>query len=436
MAGGNITRITGGDFSTELSGGMTVHTDSFEMIAGKQNRLGGKKGTVKGIPKDPPQTGKYFIKGWWTDEHDKIITEATIGEKVKFHIQMDKSKVPASEKVKFILKDWDDIANIDDEIKIYSTIKDTKTNIFPEINEFTINNNGEASIFLNLSKGLLSYVEDDAGDEIELYFECTYYDVSDKETQTIDLPEQEHNYLIVSEKEVKITVFIELPHSLETGWGGKGLAGHSAMAIGERYFDYGPNNTPGKYSEKDYDVDFNNDGDKDDIVQIDTPSFHNSPGMPWWGTFIASKNKIKPEDVTLDMVTKYIKLHWLGKYDPVSGDYPDATNIYGTVNQIEFYVKESEANKMIVWWEERYKHLKVYSVWPWTGEQCTTTVKTAIQQAFPVELGRFKNLIADVTQKPSGLLSELKNFVSTSKQNKDKQAIVNVIKPESIDWKP
>jgi hypothetical protein len=65
------------------------------------------------------------------------------------------------------------------------------------------------------------------------------------------------------------------------------------------------------------------------------------------------------------------------------------------------------------------------------------TLKTAIQEAFPSSFTTNTiNLISDDTQKPSGLLSELKKIVSTSKQNKDKQAIVNVIKPESVDWKP
>lgn len=67
---------------------------------------------------------------------------------------------------------------------------------------------------------------------------------------------------------------------------------------------------------------------------------------------------------------------------------------------MEFYVKESEAKKMTLWWEERYKHLKVYSVFPWTGEQCTTTVKAAIQEAFPFKrIESNINYISDDTQK-------------------------------------
>lgn len=54
---------------------------------------------------------------------------------------------------------------------------------------------------------------------------------------------------------------------------------------------------------------------------------------------------------------------------------------------------------------------------PWTGEQCTTAVKTAIQEGYPVKFGKVINQISDDTQMPSGLLSELKKFVSSSKQN-------------------
>lgn len=92
---------------------------------------------------------------------------------------------------------------------------------------------------------------------------------------------------------------------------------------------------------------------------------------------------------------------------------------------------------MITWQEERYKHLKVYSVFPWTGEQCTTAVKTAIQQAFPFEyIGDNKNYISDDTQRPSGLLNELKMFVSTSRQHLDEPAKETVIKKESTNYVP
>lgn len=385
--------------------------------------------------------GTYFVKGWWTDENDKGIKEALIGQKVKFHIQMDKSKVPAGSKIDFTLKDWDGIWNEDDSIELYSTTKDPKTNTYPKVNQFTTDANGKASLYINLGEGLVQYALDDGGNEIELYFECSY-DKGDKETEKLDLPSEEFNYLIVYEKKVLITVFVELPHTNETGWSAKGLAGHSAMAIGERYFDYGPdydlnnNGTPGYDSsrnwvkgeivsvkESDYDVDFNEDGDKNDIVDLDENNlnFKNAPGRPWWGEMVAENLKILVTDVKLKQVNSFIMQHW------------HYNNVYGKLHKIEFYVKENEANKMTKWWEERYKHLKIYSVYTWTGEQCTTTVKTAIHQAFDPSIFK-RNYIPDTTQTPKGLLEDLQAFESTSKQHTGQLAKITILKEEAIDW--
>lgn len=434
MAGGTITRIALGSSSTVVEGDYTGFYDTLTMNAGANNAFKAKV-TNHGNPKEPPPVGKYFKKGWWTDDKDKTIKEALIGQTVKFHIEMEKSKVPAGSKINFILKDWDGMLNPDDDIKLYSTTKDYKTNTYPEIKEMVTDANGKASLFVTLTEGLAQFAEDDGGNEIELYFACTYYNKSDKETEQLDLPVEEFNYLIVYEKEVLITVLVELPHShYSVARGAKnidtneivsalGLAGHSAMAIGDRYFDYGPDNIAGTYSEKDYDADFNKDGDKNDNVYLDSPSFMNAPGRPWWGEMVAKKLGKNAIDVKLNDVLDFIKLHW----------EKDGTNIYGEIHQIEFYIKESEANKMIKWWEERYKHLKIYSVLPWTGEQCTTTVKTAIQEAFPFEISG-KNWIPDTTQAPGGLLQDLKLFISTSKQHLNQMAKNTLIKKEAIDY--
>lgn len=445
MAGGTITRIVLGESSDIIEEDFTGFYSQLNMNAGGFHAFKANI-TNHEIPKDPPPVGKYFIKGWWSDQNDKPIKEALIGQTVKFHIEMDKSKVPTGSKIDFILKDWDGMLNPDDDIKLYSTTKDPKTNTYPEIKELITDVNGEASVSINLTERLVQFTEDDGGNEIELYFSCTYYDKSDKESEALDLPLEEFNYLIVYEKEVLITVLVELPHSYykfgkaaKAAWNkdwnraetmavnSLGLAGHSAMAIGDRYFDYGPDNTPGTYFEKEYDVDFNEDGDKVDDVYLSNPSYTNAPGRPWWGEMVARRANKKPIDVKLNEVLSFINLHW----------ERDGTNIYGEVHKMEFYVKESEANKMIEWWKERYKHLKIYSVFPWTGEQCTTTVKTAIQQAFPFEVTKLlggKNWLPDITQAPEGLLEDLKTFVSTSKQHYEQISIHNIIKSEAIDY--
>lgn len=221
---------------------------------------------------------------------------------------------------------------------------------------------------------------------------------------------------VVKEKEVKITVIVELPHSKETGWGAKGLAGHTAMAIDEKFFDYGPDYDIDKsFSEAEYQADLNKDGDMLDTVKIEDieASYYFAPGRPWWGEML-SKN---PETVTLAQVNNFILKDW------------KQNNVYGTVYSIEFYVSKSDGQKMEDWWINRYKHLKVYSVEPWTGEQCTTTVKEALAEGGITKIDWN-------TLTPDGILEDFKTEVkSTSFQHKDEKAIVTLIKKEAIDWK-
>jgi len=416
MAGGTIIRKVGETNLVECDT-WQVYTDDFEAWAGEHSLFTADGGTSVGEPKDPPPAGKYFVKGWWTDVNDKPIKEATVGSTIRFHIQTQ--GVKNGEKIDFIVYDQD-YFSFNDKLVVKNKNK--------EINKITVQNNRGYIEWTTGEECLKLLEETFEGDEIELFVKCQYKD------ETINLPYMESDYLALYEKEVLITVIIELPHSKETGWGAIGLAGHTGMAIGNKYFDYGPNNKPNTYSEREYDVDFNKDGDQEDDVYLDAPSFKNSPGMPWWGSHIAQRKNIRPEEVTLDMVFKHIQLHWKGRYDPVTRSYPDRTLIYGEVHKIEFYVKESEANKMLRWWENRYRHLKIYSVYPWKGEQCTTTVKTAIQEAFPIYKGI--NWIGDIIQAPDELLNQLESFISTSRQHKNERVKITKIKEEANDWQP
>ena len=413
MAGGTIIRKVGETNLVECDT-WQVYTDDFEAWAGEHSLFTADGGTSVGEPKDPPPAGKYFVKGWWTDVNDKPIKEATVGSTIRFHIQTQ--GVKNGEKIDFIVYDQD-YFSFNDKLVVKNKNK--------EINKITVQNNRGYIEWTTGEECLKLLEETFEGDEIELFVKCQYKD------ETINLPYMESDYLALYEKEVLITVIIELPHSKETGWGAIGLAGHTGMAIGNKYFDYGPNNKPNTYSEREYDVDFNKDGDQEDDVYLDAPSFKNSPGMPWWGSHIAQRKNIRPEEVTLDMVFKHIQLHWKGRYDPVTRSYPDRTLIYGEVHKIEFYVKESEANKMLRWWENRYRHLKIYSVYPWKGEQCTTTVKTAIQEAFPIYKGI--NWIGDIIQAPDELLNQLESFISTSRQHKNERVKITKIKEEAND---
>lgn len=432
MAGGTIIRKVGGTNLVECDS-WQVFTDDFEAWAGEHSCFTADEGISVGNPKDPPPAGKYFVKGWWTDVNDKPIKEATVGSTMRFHIQTQ--GVKNGEKIDFIVYDQD-YFSFNDKLVVKNKNK--------EINKITVQNNRGYIEWVTGEECLSLIDETLEGDEIELFVECQY------KNETINLPYMESDYLILYEKEVMITVIIELPHSKETGWGAKGLAGHTGMAIGNKYFDYGPDYYTPIISEQKYDYDFNNDGDKGDILGVKREKIFNdknqqivekgvlydkntkireldhtfAPGRSWWGEMIANDLKIDVREVTLQQVLDFINLDWR------------LTNIYGEVYKIEFYVKESEAKKMIEWWENRYQHLKLYSVYPWTGEQCTTAVKTAIQEAYPFRFGENINRIQDDTQKPSGLLAELRKFKSSSKQNFGKQVKIKVIKNEATNFIP
>lgn len=222
-----------------------------------------------------------------------------------------------------------------------------------------------------------------------------------------------------NDEEIKISIIIELPHSKETGWGAKGLSGHTAMAIGNQFFDYGPDYSDKEIDERVYDYDFNKDGDRDDIVSTDSfdRSFKFAPGRPWWGEMIAKISKKSACDVTLSEVIQFVSKHWKNN------------GVYGTVYVVEFYVTKEQSLKMLSWWKTRYEHLKVYSVFPWTGEQCTTTVKSALQE------GGIR--IPDKVQKPIKMLEILRSKItSTSVNHNGEVSSVKVIKNESIDWEP
>lgn len=417
----SIIRITEEENTTYIEESWTVFTDEFDTYAGQGSYFTAEQTFIGNPEKDKEEETYYFKEAWWSSDvqGNMRITEAKIGDVVYFNIitqnipDTDSITGLPSEVSMQLYDDDGSYANEPDPINVREVTQDPVTglDVLGKLVTSKVVSGNKVSYSLTLSDGLVSFVEEDYGDEIELYFQCGY-----NEEQGVKLPLSSNNYLIVHEKEVLITVIVELPHSKETGWGAKGLAGHTAMAIGDKYFDYGPNNIAGTYSEKNYDVDFNNDGDKDDDVYLDSPSFKEAPGRPWWGKMVADEKGISPNDVKLNDVLTFILQHW------------SKSNVYGEVHKIEFYVKGSQSNKMIEWWKERYEHLKIYSVWPWKGEQCTTAVKTALQKG-----GIF---IPDETQKPSGILSDLKNVFSTSKDHFLEPSTEIIIKQESADWQP
>ncbi|MEC5395854.1 hypothetical protein [Bergeyella sp. RCAD1439] len=353
MAGGKITRIVGSVSSIECDS-WNVYTDEFNASSGGKSVFTADGGTHFGTPKEPPSAGKYFVKGWWTDENDQPIKEAHIGDTIRFHIET--KGIDDGEKVDFIVYDWDYFKPFNDKLLLFE--KDTGA----EKNKIIIKQN-RGYIEWTTGEGSLRLIDEMfEGDEIELFVECSYRE------ETISLPYMESDYLVLKEEEEIITVLIELPHSGHTDkLNRKGLGGHTGIIIGDEYYDYGP--------------------------QPGSPFM--SDGRPWWDGF-GSDNLTKDDIITI----------------LENEDLRKNGGIIGRVCLIDIHIRGSEKNKIEKWWKERYKDLRTYSVIPAIGEQCTTTVRISIESCTVVfnyytsEIISFKK-ITNTTQSPQGFLELL-----------------------------
>lgn len=187
MAGGTITRIALGNSVKEIEEEYTIHTDYFTMNSGGKGYFSSDKEVLVGNPKDPEPAGDYFVKGWWSDKNDTPITKAHVGDTLRFHLET--KNIPDNEEVTFTVYDWDGMWQEDDKLGLIikgTSESDNKIKIIGNkgIKEWTTGFG---------TQGLI----DDEEDEIELYVECIYTDKTKNETETVELPENESDYLKV-----------------------------------------------------------------------------------------------------------------------------------------------------------------------------------------------------------------------------------------------
>ena len=377
MAGGKITRISGGINSLE-SDSWTVYTDEFKASSGGKSTFTADKGTNFGEPEALPPAGEYFVKGWWTDKNDQPIKEVTIGDTIKFHIQT--KGIEDGEKVNFTIYDWDRF--FDDKLSFLDK------NSGEEITTIIVQDNKGFVEWTTGEECLKLLEETFEGDEIELFVRCQYKD------ETISLPYMESDYLVLYEKEILITIIIELPMKnydySNMGKGEKivaqfGLLGHTAIGIDEEYYDYGPEKDEsilkGNISESTY-GDLNKDGDTtDNFNGIDDPKLKDSDlnqgsygnpmgtlGSPWWDKFFSASKNATLKDIMTVL-----------KNDNLRKKY----GILGEVHIFEIEVKESQAKIIKQWWENKYNRNRgVYSVSIMEdGEHCTSTVYKSLLEA-------------------------------------------------------
>ena len=191
MAGGKITRIVGGTNSIECET-WKVYTDKFTAYAGRGSYFTADGGTIIGEPKEATTGGQYIIKGYWTDENNNRITEAVIGEIVKFHIET--KDIPNGEKIGMTLFDDDihksEYKDRNDKISLYPT-KDGKAMTEYEESKYAIVENNKAVKNIILSEYFSWLASQEEDKTVELFFSCSY-----KEQKEF-LPIQFQDYLIV-----------------------------------------------------------------------------------------------------------------------------------------------------------------------------------------------------------------------------------------------
>ena len=208
MAGGKITRIVKGVNSIECDS-WTVYTDKFTAYANNGSHFTADGGTNFGEPKDPPPVGKYFVKGWWTDENDKTIKEATIGNKVKFHLQMQNiPKDDDKRQVKMELRDFEEFSLLyyilgieTDKFKGYDEISikayDENKNVYSK-EYWDIDSSNKIVIKLNLDgDSLIKMLAKEHDRNLELYFRCSYIN-PENYIEVLHFPEMESDYLKVN----------------------------------------------------------------------------------------------------------------------------------------------------------------------------------------------------------------------------------------------
>lgn len=352
------TRIVGGKLIETTGGDYNIYTKESIVYSAATTitETGVESGVSFGNPEKAPliEIRKYFVKGWWTDSKDKPIKKAVIGDTIRFHIET--KDIPDGENITFTIYDWDGKLFLDDKVNL--VISGTST----EANKIKISGN-KGYVEWVTGAGAQSMIEEERDDNIELYVVCVY------KSEKVEFPESTVDYLILYEKEAKLTIMIELPHSTETDYlNRKGLAGHTGIMIDSEYYDYGPQ--PGEP--------------------------FNSKGMPWWDSMDTDGNLTKVEIMSIlrDDVERY---RW---------------NIIGNVKLIDIKVRGSESKKVEDWWKNRYKNLGTYSVVPAVGEQCTTTVRMSIEKNTDV-FNLFSSKLLDIsrttqtTQTPKGFLELL-----------------------------
>ncbi len=131
----------------------------------------------------------YLISGYWSSDKDgkKIVTKASLGSVIYFHIKTSGIQKNADIKLKLY---EDDSGFSKDDKKFPTVVKSKSINDLEIIKSTKLDNSGKATIELILEESWASMIEDDFGFEIELYwvaYEKKHFFLGEKLNSTLDV---------------------------------------------------------------------------------------------------------------------------------------------------------------------------------------------------------------------------------------------------------
>jgi len=279
-----------------------------------------------------------ILNGWWENDKDEKIILSQEGSNIKMVVTT---------------------LNIDDgtevEITLYKSIYLSTDDILGTFTT-TVNKNKASKLITLIEDKVVkedNFAEETTGNNAmieELYFKVKITHKNGVHEKT--LPMMEDKYLQVVKQAVLVSIFVEFPvhqtlkekstsnNRLDAALQDMGLSGHAAIAIDGEYYDYGPKG-----------------------------SAFESDGTPWWDKHArvdSYKGDYGGKD--LEAIRKLMEGGHLGDKSQ-------------SIEEVQVLVTKLQAKKIKKWWDNKYANLGTYSLKPWAGQHCTSTVMESLHEA-------------------------------------------------------
>ncbi len=243
MSSGNF--IVKAECYKEISKKITWHSKKEDLTITSTHsiKLYGGDGGQEFKNYDPAKLRKYIKRAWWTNEKDEPITEAQVGDNVRFHIEM-KDGVEDGEKILLSLYDSD---KQDSHRGSHNKQKKASTRRSPHRKKddlitfygpdgqpitFCEVKNKRAVVPVTLTKQLETLINGERDKQIELYFSCSCI-AKNGLYETADLPDKTDDYLKVFAIELPICIDMYKVPGLNVK--GEDIADDMAYGFGYHY---------------------------------------------------------------------------------------------------------------------------------------------------------------------------------------------------------